>query len=454
MSIDSIVLSQKNYFHSNATKDLAFRKQSLERLLAAITEHEADIYAALKKDLGKSETESYLTEVSMVTGAVKNAIHSLEKWSRPARKRTPLSLFPAKSYLVKEPYGVVLILSPWNYPFQLCMMPLTGAIAAGNCAVIKTSRSSANTSAVIADIIKEAFDSKYIYAVEQTATYDEILSSTYDYIFFTGSERVGRIVMRTASETLTPVSLELGGKSPCIIDKSANLELAAKRIVWGKLLNAGQTCVAPDYVVIPNELKDSFIDYVEKYIHQFAGNALENEDYPQIINLHHFVRLKNLIENEKSVIGGESNEKTFKIAPAVFPDATFSSDIMKAEIFGPILPFIGYSDLDDVIDTIKHRPKPLACYIFGQDNSFIEKITTEISFGGGCINDTVMHLANEDLPFGGVGSSGMGNYHGKHSFDTFSHEKSILLNHSRLDIPLRYPPYTEKKHRHLKWVLK
>lgn len=454
MSIESIVLSQKNYFHSNATKDISFRKQNLGKLLNAILEHETDIYNALKLDLNKSESESYLTEVSMVTGALKNAINSIDSWTKPIKKHTPISLFPAKSYIVREPYGVVLILSPWNYPFGLCLTPLIGAIAAGNCAVVKTSGSSAHTSAVIEQIINTTFDSKYIYAVNETASYDDILSSTYDYIFFTGSERVGRIIMRSASETLTPVSLELGGKSPCIIDKSADVDLAAKRIIWGKLLNAGQTCVAPDYVVIPNDLKESFIDSAQKYIHQFMPNALDNEDYPKIINLHHFVRLSNAIENERNVIGGKINEKTFQIAPALFPEATFTSDIMKDEIFGPILPIIEYTDLDDVIDKIKHRPKPLACYIFGKDNDFIQKVVTEVSFGGGCVNDTVMHLVNENLPFGGVGNSGMGNYHGKHSFDTFSHEKSILLNHSRLDIPLRYPPYTEKKLKNLRKLLK
>lgn len=454
MSLESIVLSQKSYFHSNVTKDVSFRKQSLEKLLSSILEHETLIYDALKKDLGKSGQESYITEVSMVTGAIKQAIASLDKWAKPARQKTPLSLFPSKSYIVKEPYGVVLILAPWNYPFQLSLMPLVGAIAAGNCAIVKTSKNSPNTSAVISDIINGTFPSGYLYAVDVGTGYDEILSYSYDYIFFTGSERVGRIVMRAASENLTPVCLELGGKSPCIIDKSADLKLAAKRIVWGKILNAGQTCVAPDYVVIPSEQKEDFLEYVQQYIKEFTQGALENENYPKIVNLHHFIRLRNLIEKESSVIGGKNDEKSFKIEPTVFPDATFESDIMKDEIFGPILPIITYVDLDDVIETIKQRAKPLACYIFGKDSAFIEKVVSELSFGGGCINDTVMQLANENLPFGGVGSSGIGNYHGKHSFDTFSHEKSILINRGFFDIPLRYPPYTEKSFKQIQGILK
>lgn len=447
MTIESIVSAQHNYFHSNITKDISFRHDALKNLLTAIKENETAIYNALQKDLGKSETESYMTEVGLVISAIRNAMSNLDKWNRPIRCKTPLTHFPAKSYIYKEPYGVVLIMSPWNYPFFLTMSPLIGAIAAGNCAIVKTSRSSVHTSEIIYTILNNTFSSNYIRVLDTQEDYSEILSCRYDYIFFTGSERVGRIVMRHASENLTPVTLELGGKSPCIIDRSANLKLAAKRIAWGKILNAGQTCVAPDYVVIPSDMKDRFVSYLQEYFHQFLNSS--NENYARIINLHHFIRLKNLINKTTAVLGGKIDEKTFHIEPAVFTEATFDDDIMKNEIFGPILPIIEYNDLDSVLDIIKRRPKPLACYIFGRNREFQRKVNSTLSFGGGCINDTVMHVANEHLPFGGVGSSGMGNYHGRHSFDTFSHEKSLLVN-GFLDFPFRYPPYSDKKKELLK----
>lgn len=444
MTIESLVLSQHNYFNTNITKDISFRRDALTNLLNIICENEASIYDALKKDLGKSDSESFMTEVGLVTGSIRYALRHLQQWARPEKRKTPLTHFPAKSYIYKEPYGVVLIMSPWNYPFFLTLSPLVGAIAAGNCAVIKTSRNSPHTSELIRSMINSAFSSSYVHVVDVEEDYDAILSCQYDYIFFTGSERVGRIVMRHASENLTPVTLELGGKSPCIIDRSANLKLAAKRIAWGKILNAGQTCVAPDYVVVPRELKDTFISLLQKNFHQLLSSSLDNEDYPHIINLHHFIRLKNLIANASSVLGGKVDEKTFKIEPAIFTEADFDDDIMKNEIFGPLLPIIAYDDLDEVLDCIKSKNKPLACYIFGKDRHFQKKIISTLSFGGGCINDTIMHVANEHIPFGGVGASGMGNYHGKHSFDTFSHEKSLVMSGS-LDLPFRYPPYSAKK---------
>ena len=452
MTIDSIVTAQRNYFHSDITKDISFRQDALKNLLSAIKENENSIYDALNKDLGKSEHESYMTEVGLVINAIHNAISNLDKWSKPQKCKTPISHFPAKSYIYKEPYGVVLIMSPWNYPFYLTMSPLIGAIAAGNCAVIKTSRNSIHTSAIIQVLVNNAFSSNYVRVLDTQTDYDEILSCRYDYIFFTGSERVGRIVMRHASDNLTPVTLELGGKSPCIIDRSANLKLAAKRIAWGKILNAGQTCIAPDYVVVPSDMKDRFVSYLQEYFHQFL-NSSTYKDYGKIINLHHFIRIKNMIGKASSVIGGKMDEKSFRIEPAVFTDATFNDDIMRNEIFGPILPVISYDDLDEVLDIIKHRPKPLACYIFGKKQDFLRKVNSTLSFGGGCINDTMIHVTNEDLPFGGVGSSGMGSYHGKHSFDTFSHKKSILINGS-IDFPFRYPPYSDKKKKIVKTILK
>lgn len=444
MTMEALVLAQHNYFNTNITKDTAFRHDALKNLLTAIKENEASIYDALQKDLGKSNQEAHMTEVGLIINSIYYALRHLDKWTKPKRCKTPITHFPSRSYIYKEPYGVVLIMSPWNYPFFLTLSPLVGAIAAGNCAVVKTSRSCPNTSSLIKTMINSTFSSSYIHVLDVDEDYNAILSCQYDYIFFTGSERVGRMVMRHASEHLTPVTLELGGKNPCIIDKSANLKRAAKRIAWGKIINAGQTCVAPDYVVIPRDKKDKFVSLLQKYFYQFLESPLDNENYPHIINLHHFIRLKNLIGNASSVLGGKIDEKKYKIEPAIFTEADFDDDIMKNEIFGPILPIIAYDDLDEVLSTIKNRPKPLACYIFGKNYDFKKKILSTLSFGGGCINDTMMHVSNEYLPFGGVGSSGMGNYHGKYTFDTFTHHKSIHIS-GALDLPFRYPPYSEKK---------
>ncbi|MEG0778633.1 MAG: aldehyde dehydrogenase [Oscillospiraceae bacterium] len=444
MNFENIVTAQRDFWNTNATKDISFRIAQLKRLRAVITENESKIYAALRADLNKSEYEAYMTEVSLVTGEIDTAIKHLKKWSKPCRKKTPLSGFPSSSYTVKEPYGVVLVLSPWNYPFQLALSPVVGAIAAGNCVILKCSKHSSHTTAVISEMLGKSFDPKFLYCAEMSLSYDDILGQKYDYIFFTGSERVGKIVMKAASEHVTPLSLELGGKSPCFVDKSANLELSAKRIAWGKLLNAGQTCVAPDYILVDSAVKDSFTKELQAQLAAIHPNPLENPDYPAIISDDHFKRLCGLIEREPDKTGGDSRAETRKIAPAVFYNATFDSEIMQSEIFGPILPIIAYDSLDDAIRTVKSRAKPLACYIFSTDRAFSDRLVHEVSFGGGCINDAVMHLSNDNLPFGGVGSSGMGNYHGAYSFDTFSHEKSIFKSKNFLDIPLRYAPYKPK----------
>lgn len=446
MQLNHVVQIQRDFFNTNETKSVAFRKKQLHKLAEAIEEYKPQIYDALKKDLNKSEYESYLTEVSIVMQEIKAAIKNLEKWSRPVKKKASLAVMPNKSFTIFEPYGVVLILSPWNYPFQLAIAPLVGAIAAGNCAIIKTSRSSAHTSKVIEDMIHTNFESHYIYAVRADISYDTILSQKYDYIFFTGSARVGRVVMRAASENLTPVSLELGGKSPCIVERTADIKDAAKKIVWGKTLNAGQTCVAPDYVLADEEIKEALVEAIEKEIQAKFADALENEDYPKIINLHHYMRLCGLIDREKDKIGGDRDEVSMKIAPTIFPNATFSSAIMKDEIFGPIIPVLTFTKMDAAMEELKSRPKPLACYIFTKNRKFADKILRELSFGGGCINDCIMHLANDHLPFGGVGESGMGSYHGYNSFRTFSHEKAILKNTGIFDIPHRFPPYTDEKY--------
>lgn len=445
MQLEYVVQAQRDFFLADETKSISFRKKQLHKLANVIEEYKPQIYAALKKDLNKSEYEAYLTEVCLVVQEIKTAIKKLDKWCRPVSKKSSLAVIPNKSYTILEPYGTVLVLSPWNYPFLLSMSPLIGAMAAGNCVILKTSKSSSYTSKVILDMICKNFESHYLYAVEQNISYDRILSQKYDYIFFTGSARVGRIVMRAASENLTPVSLELGGKSPCIVEKTADIKDAAKKIVWGKTLNAGQTCVAPDYVLAEEEIKDKLTEEILKEIKEKYGDALENEDYPKIINLHHYMRLCGLIDRQKDNIGGKRDETNMKIAPTVFPNVSFSSEIMKEEIFGPIIPIVTYTKIDAAIEELKNRPKPLACYIFTKNKSFANKILRELSFGGGCINDCIMHLANENLPFGGVGQSGMGNYHGYNSFCTFSHEKSILQNTGIFDLPHRFPPYTQKK---------
>ena len=445
MQLENIVLAQREFFNKNKTKSVEFRKEQLQKLAKVIEENQAQIYEALKKDLNKSEYESYLAEVCLVRQEIRTAVKNLEKWSRPVSKKTSLAVLPNKSYTIYEPYGVALILSPWNYPFLLSMSPLVGAMAAGNCVVLKTSKSSANISKVIEKMIRENFESQYLYAVDADISYDEVLSQVYDYIFFTGSARVGRIVMRTASENLTPVSLELGGKSPCIVEKSADLKEAAKKIVWGKTLNAGQTCVAPDFVLADENVKEKLVEELLKEIEAKFADALENEDYPKIINKHHFERLCSLIDGDKTSIGGNRDADSLKIAPAIFPETTFSSEIMKEEIFGPLIPVVTYKNIEEALQELKKRPKPLACYIFTREKNFAKKILRDFSFGGGCINDCIMHLANENLPFGGVGESGMGNYHGINSFRTFSHEKAILQNTGIFDLPHRFPPYTKEK---------
>ena len=452
MNLNHILKAQKDFFLSEATKTVDFRKQQLEKLYGLIEEYEKRIYYALYKDLNKTEYEAFLTEISVVKLEIKYAVKNLDRWIRPNKKRTNLSTFPCRSYTLYEPYGSVLILSPWNYPFQLSMMPLIGSIAAGNCTILKLSRNSGYTSQIIKEMISHNFESHYIYVIDDSVSYDQILKEKYDYIFFTGSERVGRIIMRAASEHLTPVTLELGGKSPCIIDQTADLRECAKKILWAKCLNSGQTCVAPDYVVIHEDVKNKFIEELKNEMKENYYRCEISENYPKIINLHHFMRLVRLIEKEENVIGGEKNEKDLKIAPAIIDNANFSSSSMKDEIFGPILPIISYYQLDAVMEELKRKAKPLACYIYSKDSRVINKIKNELSFGGGCINDCIIHLANHHLPFGGVGNSGMGSYHGEYSFKTFSHEKAIV--ESRIfDIPHRFHPFTEKKLYQLKKLL-
>lgn len=450
MGLEPIVNAQREYFYTDATKDVFYRKKNLEKLLESVLENEKAIYSALREDMNKSEEEAYLTEVSIIIESIKYAMNNVEHWSRIEKKRTPFRYFPAKSYVIKEPYGVVLIMAPWSNPFLHTLMPLAGAIAAGNCAIVKPSKNCPFSAAVIADIINSTFERKYIYAIDENYLYNDILGQAYDYIFFTGSERVGRIVMRAASDRVIPVTLELGGKNPCIVDRSADLHLAAKRIMWGKILNAGQSCIAPDYVLVPVELKAAFVELLRAYAKELAMDPFDNASYPYIIDLHQYMRLKNLIVKEDDVVGGRYEDARRIIEPTIFPNATFDSLSMKEEIFGPILPVIEYEDLSEVFSILKRQSKALACYMFGQDPNFANRVISVLSFGTGCINDTQIQMDNENIPFGGVGGSGFGSIHGKSSFDTFTHEKSVIGGVNPKEMEWRYPPYTPEKYRKMR----
>lgn len=447
MSVEKVVHSQRLNFETNRTKDISYRKNMLEQLLSNIEEKEDAICNALEKDLMKCHEESYIFEVAQVENEIKNCIKNIRKWAKPEKRKTPPELFFSKSYVFKEPFGVVLILSPWNYPFSLSLQPLVSAIAAGNCVILKMSRKSPNTAQIVDAIINETFPSNYVKVLNPETDYSEIMSASYDFIFFTGSQRVGRMIMRQAGENLTPVVLELGGKSPCIIDKDADLLKAAKKIAWGKIVNAGQTCVAPDYCLIPAEMHDEFIELLKEQFDKMMPNPLENDQYGKIVNLHHYMRLRTAIANNHNAIGGASDSHTNKIAPAIFPNCSFEDDIMKNEIFGPILAVIPYDSIEEAIIHIKKMDRPLATYVFSRNPDFQEKIVNEISFGNGCINDVLIQAANKNLPFGGVGNSGMGKYHGKDGFDTFSNAKAVMKNNWSTN--LQHPPYTEKK---MKWI--
>ena len=444
--IRDVLEKQRSFFSSGKTMDVSFRLDALKKLKSAVKAHEGEILDALEKDLNKPAFEAYATELGIVYTEINDAIKNLPKWARKKRMRTPIVHFPSSSWMVPEPYGVVLIMSPWNYPFQLSIAPLTGAIAAGNCAVVKPSSYSPHTSAVVKKLIGSCFGEEYIAVVEGgREANQELLAQKFDYIFFTGSVSVGKTVMEAASKHLTPVTLELGGKSPCIVDKSANIELAARRITWGKCLNSGQTCVAPDYLLVHRDVKDRLMGAMERCITGFYGKEpCRNPEYPRIINEKHFSRLKGLLSCGRILVGGHVNEATLQISPTIMDQVNWESPVMQEEIFGPILPVLEFDDMTKVIDAVKSRPKPLALYLFTNDREVEKRVMESISFGGGCVNDTIIHLATHFMPFGGVGESGMGRYHGKWSFDTFSHYKSIMKKSCLLDIRLRYPPYKDK----------
>lgn len=454
MDFTTLVNNQKSYFNTGITKTYKHRLESLKTLKEAIKAFEPQIYEALYQDLGKSKEESFLTEIGLVLSEISYSIKHLKHWMKPKKVTTPLVLFKAKSLMYREPLGTVLILSPWNYPFQLAINPLVGAIAAGNTAIVKPSSSSEKTAQVIDKMLSSVFKNEFVSTVLGSAVLaEQLLHEKVDHIFFTGSIPVGKKVMQIASNHLTPVTLELGGKSPCIIDSETNIKLAAKRIAFGKLINAGQTCIAPDYVFIKPELKKEFVEYFKQFVLEFYGsNPLKANHYPKIISKHHVERLIGLTQNEEILLGGKTDG--VKIEPTILNNITFESNVMKEEIFGPILPLIDYDHIDSVIETLRTKDKPLAFYLFTDNKIIRNKVIDALSFGGGTVNDTLMHFANHHLGFGGVGYSGMGNYHGIRSFNTFTHEKSVLIRSMKIDLPLRYHPISKNTDKMIRKILK
>ena len=455
MDIQALVTAQRTYFSTGATLPLSARRAALPRLREAIKAREGDIAAALRSDLNKSPTESYMCEIGMTLSELRFVERHLVGWARDRRHLTPLAQFPARSFTVQEPYGVVLIMSPWNYPFLLAMEPLIGALAAGNCCVVKPSACSPAASAVIRDILSDCFPPELVAVVEGgRAENQALLDQEFDYIFFTGGVAVGREVMSKAARHLTPVTLELGGKSPCIVDATAKLDLAAKRIVFGKLLNCGQTCVAPDYLLIDRRVKDRFLAHLRKQISLQYGSPLDNNGYVRMVNRKHFDRVMGLIEPSKVVLGGGSDPNSLKIQPTVLDGVSPEDPVMQEEIFGPVLPVLTFDRVEEALEFVNARPRPLALYLFSQNKQTHELFLRRSSFGGGCINDTIIHLATSRMPFGGVGNSGMGGYHGGASFDTFSHRKSIVKKSAWIDLPVRYAPYSPVKDKLLRLFLR
>ena len=451
----SIRSTMQSYFDSGATLPVSARIEHLIKLKKTILQWEDRLYDACMKDLGKSSFETYETEIGIVQAEISHTLRHLKKWAKPKRVPTPLAHFPSSSYIIRQPKGVVLVMSPWNYPIQLSLVPLACALAAGCCVMLKPSRYSQNVSSVLKQMLDSCFDPALVSVVEgghQANT--DLLQLRWDHIFFTGSPAVGKIVMEAAARQLCPVTLELGGKSPCIIDGSVNMKTAAVRLAWGKFLNAGQTCVAPDYLLINEKCRDEFVDEFRKAVRKLYPQGVNSPDLGKIINEKHFLRLRHLLENQKIIIGGEIDEKTMKIAPTLLDETDPESPVMQEEIFGPILPMITWKDFDEAVDFVRSREKPLALYIFSKDKKHIRQVQEKLTYGGGCINDTIVHLSNPCMPFGGVGASGMGSYHAKQGFDTFTHEKSTLKKALWLDIPVRYAPYSSRLIRLLKLLMR
>lgn len=455
-AISDIVERQRTFFRTEKTLDLPYRRQALLALQEAIRSHEDAINAALQSDLGKSAAETYMCETGMTLSELSYMLSHMNRFARRKHVLSPLAQFPSDSFTVRDPYGVVLIMSPWNYPFMLCMEPLIGALAAGNCCVLKPSAYAPATSRVIEEIVSACFPPEYVAVIHGGRQENQaLLNQTFDYIFFTGGVTVGKEVMRHAAEQLTPVTLELGGKSPCIVDATAKLDVAARRLAFGKLLNCGQTCVAPDYLLIDRRIKDAFLDRLRHHMeHMYGSDALQNDGYVHMINRKHFERVCGLIDPAKVVYGGRSDPETLRIQPTIMDNVTGEDAVMQEEIFGPVLPVIPYDRIEDALAFVRDRPHPLALYLFSEDRALQNRVLKTLAFGGGCINDTIIHLATSRMGFGGVGNSGMGSYHGKKSFDTFSHEKSIVSKSTRIDIPTRYAPYSRLQEKMLRLFLR
>jgi aldehyde dehydrogenase (NAD+) len=450
--IDELVRKQREFFSTGVTKSIPYRIDSLKALKESILANENRIFATLNEDLGKSEFESFAGEIGVVLSEISEAVKHLKVWAAPRKVRGRLINFPARNFIYQQPYGITLIIGPWNYPIQLTLTPLIAAIAAGNCSILKPSEIAPATSHIISEIVSGVFPENYVAVVEGGIEESQaLLKQKFDFIFFTGGSKVGRIVMKAAAENLTPVALELGGKSPAIVDSDANIEVAARRIVWGKFFNAGQTCVAPDYLLVNSSISEKFVDALVRTIRTFYGpDPRQSPDYSKIINKTHFDRLANLMAKGRIAIGGKTDREQRYIAPTIITQVAWDDPLMQEEIFGPILPILEFAELDSIIEIIARRQSPLALYYFSSDETQFEKILERVKFGGGCFNDCVMHLLNPNLPFGGVGESGMGCYHGKAGFDTFSHHRAILKKGTWMDIALRYPPYSGK----LKWMRK
>ena len=446
MDFSNYIENQENYFRNGNTLPISKREKLLKNLKKEILSNEDKIFQALNNDLRKSNYETYLTEIGILISEIDLFLSNLKKWAKPKKVKSSLLSFPSSDYIYSEPYGKVLIISPWNYPFQLAVLPLMSAVAAGNTVVLKPSEHAPNTSSLIKEIIEKIFDKSHVLVVEGAAeTASKLLEYRWDYIFFTGSVKIGKIVATAAAKHLTPTTLELGGKNPCIIDDSVDLRLTSRRIVWGKFVNAGQTCIAPDFLIVKRNIKEQLVDHLSKEIERAYGkDPKESEDYPRIVNKTNLFRLSNMIKDTKILFGGEYDIETCYFSPTIIDEPRIDSPIMDEEIFGPILPIISYDDENQIEKLISKYEKPLALYVFSTNKIFSEKIIRKYSFGGGAINDTIIHVGNPNLPFGGVGYSGIGAYHGKSSFDLLSHKKSIVKKGNWLDIKIRYAPYKGK----------
>lgn len=450
-----IIKNQRSFFNTQKTKDIKFRKSQLRLLKSILTRHESEFFQALKRDLGKSEYESFGSEIAQVKDEINFTLKNLNYWSAPERVPAAWVSFPSRHYIYSEAYGVVFIIGAWNYPVLLTLSPLVGAIAAGNCAIVKPSELSINTSHLLANLFSKYFDPCYLKIAEGGPDVNQdFLHSQIDYIFFTGSPRVGKIVMKAAAENLVPVTLELGGKSPCIVDEDANLKISARRVLFGKMLNAGQTCIAPDFLLVHEKVKEKFLDLLTKRIDELYGeNPLAHEDIGNIVNENHFNRLIKYLSDGNIVKGGQFDKESLKIAPTLIDGISWDDAVMQEEIFGPVMPIISFTDLEATIRMLNEMEKPLAAYYFSSSKKKQEEIIKKLKFGGGVMNDAIFHFGNPELPIGGIGNSGMGRYHGKYSFDTFSHKKSIVKKPYYLDLSLRYPPFKNKL-KFLRWIFK